>query len=197
MTIAYVRATLAVLVLFALGTPGVAAEPEINVKVQQTSDGTYVVDGVFDVGSTSEAVWQVLTDYEGIERFVSSVSRSAIRTRDTGRVLLEQEGVGRAWFFSTRLHVLLDVQEEDRRTISFRDVCGESFKAYEGRWQISAVPGGTRVTYELRAVPSGRQPGFIARTVIRKNVESLLGDVKREVVARAEHSAQSKTGDNP
>lgn len=196
MTPAYLRATLVLLVLFAFGTPGVAAEPGISVRVQQTPEGAFVVDGVFEVGSTSEAVWQVLTDYEGIGRFVSSVSRSAVRTRRSGRVLLEQEGIGRAWVFSTRLHVLLDVQEEDRHTISFRDVCGESFKAYEGRWQISAVPAGTRVAYALRAVPAGRQPGFIARKVIRKNVESLLADVKREVVARAEHNAMSKTGDN-
>jgi ribosome-associated toxin RatA of RatAB toxin-antitoxin module len=189
------RLTLVVLALFAFGAPGVAAEPAIDVKVQQTAEGIYVVTGSFDVGSTSEAVWQVLTDYEAIGRFVSSISRSTIKKRESGRILLEQEGVGRAWVFSRRLHILLDVQEHEQQAISFRDVCGESFKTYEGRWQLSAKPGGTRVAYELRAVPSGRQPGFIARTVIRKNVEGLLGDVRREVMGRfGQRNTMSKAG---
>ena len=131
-----------------------ARTPQSSVDVEHGADKTYVVDAAFDVNVPASLAWEVLTDYEGIGRFVSSIRQSTIQRREAGRVLLEQHGVGRAWIVSLPMHVVLDVREHDQRMLVFRDVCGKSFTTYEGTWELTTIGGGTRVTYRLTADPT-------------------------------------------
>ena len=161
------------------------AETPINVEIERGADKAYMVDAAFDVNVPASIAWEVLTDYEGIGRFVSSIRQSTIKQREPGRVLLEQHGVGRAWIISLPMHVVLDVREHDQRVLAFHDVCGKSFSIYEGAWELSAIDGGTRVTYRLKADPTGRQPAMLAKSAIRGSVKKLLDEVRKEMLARA------------
>jgi hypothetical protein len=111
-----------------------SAHSAINVDVVRGADDAYVVDASFDVDVPHQITWQVLTDYEGIGRFVSSIRQSTVRQRETERLILEQYGVGKAWIVSVPMHVVLDVHEHEQRIVAFRDLCGKSFSAYEGKW---------------------------------------------------------------
>lgn len=82
------------------------------------------------------------------------------------------------------MHVVLDVRAHEQRVLAFRDVCGKSFSTYEGAWQLSAIEGGTRVTYRLKADPAGRQPAMLAKSAIRGSVKQLLDEVREEMLAR-------------
>jgi hypothetical protein len=160
------------------------ANTPINVDVARSADKAYVVDAAFDVNVPAPIAWEVLTDYEGIGLFVTSIRHSTIKEREPGRVLLEQHGVGRAWIISLPMHVVLDVREHEQRVLAFRDVCGKSFSSYEGAWGLSAIAGGTRVTYRLKANPTGRQPAMLAKSAIRGSVRQLLDEVRAEMLAR-------------
>lgn len=157
----------------------------VVVDVERATDKTYVVDAAFDVDAPVEIVWAVLTDYEGIGAFVSSIRQSTIKKREPGRLILEQHGVGKAWVISLPMHVVLEVREHDRRLLAFRDLCGKSFSTYEGKWELIDNAGRTRVTYALRADPSGRQPAMLARSAIKGSVKKLLDEVREEILARA------------
>ena len=172
-------------VLSILCAPVLGAEAPINVEIGRGADKAYVVDAAFDVNAPAPVAWDVLTDYEGIGRFVSSIRHSTIKEREPGRVLLEQHGVGRAWIISLPMHVILDVREHDQRVLAFRDVCGKSFSTYEGAWELSTIEGGTRVTYRLKADPTGRQPAMLAKSAIKGSVKQLLNEVRDEILARA------------
>ena len=172
-------------VLSILCAPALGANTPINVDVARSADKAYVVDAAFDVNVPGAIAWDVLTDYEGIGRFVSSIRQSTIKEREPGRVLLEQHGVGRAWIISLPMHVVLDVRERDQRVLTFRDVCGKSFSVYEGAWELAKIEGGTRVTYRLKADPTGRQPAMLAKSAIRGSVRTLLEEVREEILARA------------
>jgi carbon monoxide dehydrogenase subunit G len=161
------------------------ANTPIRVDVERAAEKAYTVDAAFDVAAPSHIVWEVLTDYEGISKFVSSVRQSTVRRREPGRVLLEQHGVGRAWIFSIPMHVVLDVREQDQRVLAFRDTGGESFTAYEGTWELANTGSGTRVTYRLVAEPNVQQPANLARAAMRGIVRRLLEEVRHEVLARA------------
>jgi carbon monoxide dehydrogenase subunit G len=174
-----------IVVLSILSAPALGANTPVSVDVERGADKAYVVDAAFDVNVPPSVVWEVLTDYEGIGRFVSSIRYSTIKKREAGRVLLEQQGVGRAWIVSLPMHVVLDVREQDQRVLAFRDVCGKSFTTYEGTWELSTIGGGTRVTYRLTADPNGRQPAMLARSAIRGSVRKLLDEVRHEILARA------------
>jgi carbon monoxide dehydrogenase subunit G len=172
-------------VLSILSASAVGAHTPITVDVERAVDKAYTVDATFDVNVPASIAWEVLTDYEGIGRFVSSIRQSTIKRREAGRVLLEQHGVGRAWIVSLPMHVVLEVHEHDGRVLAFHDVCGKSFTVYEGTWELSAIEGGTRVRYRLKADPNGRQPAMLARSAIRGSVKTLLDEVRKEIVARA------------
>ena len=109
------------------------ANAPVSVDVESGADQTYVVEAAFDVSAPAPIAWEVLTDYEGIGRFVSSIRQSTNQRRETGRAVLEQHGVGRAWIVSLPMHVVLDVREQDQRLLLFRDLCRKSFTTYEGR----------------------------------------------------------------
>jgi carbon monoxide dehydrogenase subunit G len=160
------------------------ASNAVVVDVDRDLDKSFVVEASFDVAAPPETVWAVLTDYEGIGRFVSSIRKSTVKQRDSGRLLLEQQGVGKAWIVSVPMHVVLEVREHDQRVLEFRDICGKSFTVYEGRWEIEPGAGATRVTYRLKADPTGRQPAMLARSAIRNSVKKLLDEVKNEIIAR-------------
>ena len=160
------------------------ATDAVRVQVERSLDKAYLVDGTFDVEATPELVWEVLTDYEGIGGFVSSIRHSTVRRREEGGVLLEQHGVGKAWIVSVPMHVVLAVREHGRRILLFRDVCGKSFSVYEGKWELLPIDGGTRVTYHLKADPTGRQPAMLARPAMGGSVKKLLQEVRSEMIAR-------------
>lgn len=174
-------------ILSILSAQTLGANASVSVDVERDADKIYVVDAAFDVNAPAAIAWQVLTDYEGIGRFVSSIRHSTIKKRDGDRVLLEQHGVGRAWIISLPMHVVLDVRERDQRVLVFRDVCGKSFTTYEGAWEVAATGTGTRVSYRLKADPTGRQPGMLAKSAIRGSVRKLLDEVRAEIIARASH----------
>lgn len=174
-----------IVVLSILSAPALGANSPVSVDVARGTDQAYVVDAAFDVNVPTPLAWEVLTDYEGIGRFVSSIRQSTIRKREAGRVLLEQHGVGRAWIVSLPMHVVLDVREQEQRVLSFRDVCGKSFATYEGMWELTTIGSGTRVLYRLKADPNGRQPAMLARSAIRGSVKKLLDEVRSEILARA------------
>jgi hypothetical protein len=160
------------------------ANTPINVDVDRGADKAYVVDAAFDVNVPAPIAWEVLAGYEGIGLFVSSIRHSTIKEREPGRVLLEQHGVGRAWIMSLPMHVVLDVREHDQRVLAFRDVCEKSFSTYEGAWELSTIAGGTRVTYRLKADPTGRQPAMLAKSAIRGSATQLLDEVREEMLTR-------------
>lgn len=176
------RLALAVVAIAALP---LTADAALNVEVDRADDKAYVVDATFDVDAHPDVVWSVLTDYEGIGKFVSSIRQSNVRRREPGRVVIEQYGVGKAWIVSVPMHVVLEVREYDGRLLEFRDLCGKSFTTYEGKWEIVEVPGGTRVNYRLKADPIGRQPSMFARPAMRGSVKKLLDEVRAEIIARA------------
>ena len=177
---------LALFVVFSiLCAPALGAKTPVNVDVENGTGDAYVVDASFDVNVPAPIAWEVLTDYEGIGRFVSSIRQSTIKKRETGRVLLEQQGIGRAWIVSLPMHVVLDVREQDQRVLTFRDVCGKSFTTYEGTWELVTAGSGTRVTYRLTADPNGKQPALLARSAIRGSVKKLMDEVRQEILARA------------
>lgn len=159
------------------------ADP-VDVAIWESEQGIYVVEGGFTVDVPRPVVWGVLTDYEGIHDFVSSIRRSVVTERHPDHLLLLQEGVGRMFIFSKSIHVVLEVREDPERAIAFRDVCGRSFESYAGEWRIEDGDHGLRVSYTLRAKPAFRQPGFVTRKSMRENVRRLLEEVRLEIESR-------------
>jgi carbon monoxide dehydrogenase subunit G len=174
-------------------SPAVAAEQRPSsaltatagpqVAVTGIGKGAYRIEGSFAVEASALVAWAVLTDYDNLSSFVSSMRSSSATRADAGRQLVTQEAVGRAGPFSRTLRVVLEVTENPPAHIAFHDVCGESFRSYVGNWTIDPDGGDTRVTYMLEAWPRSSPP-FFARSILASNARVLLEQVKLEMLRR-------------
>lgn len=158
-----------------------AAPPAVTVVSHK--GGAYQIEGSFRVEAPPPVAWAVLTDYDNLPSFVSSMKSSAAFRDRTGRLLVTQEAVGRAGPFSRTLNVVLHVTEAGPARLEFLDVCGESFHSYAGAWTIAAEGTGVRVTYTLEARPRSSPP-FFARSILSSNARGLLDQVRLEMQRR-------------
>jgi ribosome-associated toxin RatA of RatAB toxin-antitoxin module len=149
----------------------------------------YRVSASFDTPQAAAVARAVLTDYEGIPRFMPDVRASRVVSRDAEQVVVEQEAVARVLFFSKRVHLRLVVQETSQ-TIAFRDTCGRSFTRYEGTWTLRETEGGRAVIgYELAARPAFDVPDFILTRLLRRDADRLIANLQAEMAARAARAA--------
>lgn len=156
----------------------------LTVDVETPAPRTYTVRGAFVVAAPPALAWQVLTDYDGLARFVEDLRASRVRERSADGLFLEQEAVGKFLLFRRRARVLLRVRETAGARIEFEDVLGVDFERYRGAWTLSPEPSGTQVRYELEARPRKAAPGPVARRALRGGARDLLDQVRREILRR-------------
>ena len=173
-------------VLFILGFGAVqASATATEVKLERLPSSAYEVRGAFTVAASTAEVWNVLTDYEGIPAFVSSMRFSRVReTRADGTLLVEQKAVGGMFFLRRTVTILLEVRREPA-SLSFEDIGRESFWRYEGNWDTQETPEGVRVSYHLIAQPDFIAPSMVMSRVMKRGARDLLDQVRVEIVRRS------------
>lgn len=173
----------------AAGTP--SSKKDAPVVTQQFVDGVHAIEGSFIVKTSSAVAWSVLSDYDEIGEFVTSISRSAVTERRPDSLIVEQVSLGRAFFLSKEVRVLLEVREEPFRRIEFRDISNGDFELYRGSWALQASSDGLTVVYRLEAKPRRTMPRFVGKHAFKANVRRLLGEVRDEILRR---TARSEAG---
>jgi ribosome-associated toxin RatA of RatAB toxin-antitoxin module len=156
-------------------------DPIISVR---EADGGYTVSARFNVPEPADVVRAVLTDYNGIPRFMPNVRASRVVERRDASVRVEQEAVSRYLLFSKRVHLLLEVNEGDE-VIEFRDLCSKSFTRYQGVWVIAAGNADTELRYELTAQPAFGVPGFVLRKLLDRDAREMIDALRMEISTRA------------
>jgi ribosome-associated toxin RatA of RatAB toxin-antitoxin module len=162
-----------------------AAVGDVSVRVTRSEEGIEV-EGRCLVDAPPTTVWAVLTDYDGIDRFVSSMRESHVSERSEDHVLVDQVAVGRLFLFSRRLRTRLLVREEPLVRIVFEDVLKRDFALYQGDWRIQSRDGGTEVVYRAVARPARAVPDMMLRGMFKSTVRDLLSQVRVEIERRAE-----------
>lgn len=162
--------------------PCVAVANDVQVQVSERGTNTYQVLGTMTVPGPLSVVWRVLTDYERIDEFVSSMETSRVRERRLNGALVEQVARNKGTLFAPRVSLLLDVTEQPFRRIAFRDVSHRDFLTYEGTWTLSAVGRNVTVQYRLNATPQTVFPNRVTRYAFHRTARSLLQEVVAEIL---------------
>ena len=174
-------AAIAAALVFAF-TAASASEPVVS--LQTPRPGRYEIEGRFTVDAATATAWGVITDYDGIDRFVSSMQSSRVLRREPGRTVIEQIGRGHFLFFHKTVELTLDVKEEPGR-VEFQKDYGPDFNAYSGSWEIHPFEGGCSVVYRLDAEPAASLgPRFAAKRALKQTAEDLLKQVRQEILRR-------------
>jgi len=164
------------------GGAAAASTPRVTVT---SSAGAYEVSGVFSTRASQAIAWQVLTDYDHIGSFVTSMSRSEVLARKGDTLRVRQAADVRAFGVHRTAHLTLAVLERPRDRIEFTDISGEDFSSYVGAWSLRAGPDSTVVSYSLDAAPHASAPRWISRGIMSHMTSELLSQVRAEIEKRA------------
>lgn len=176
---------LAIAALLVSPVVAAAGEREGGAPVTVTrADGVYAVRAQFEVAQPAAEVFAVLTDYDGIPRFLPDIRRSVVRGREGSRTTVEQEAVSSVMMFSRRVHLLLEIDESPDALV-FRDTSGRSFERYEGAWRVSPAGEATLVRYELQAKPAFPVPEFVLMRLFRRDSRETIRRIIAEIGRRA------------
>jgi ribosome-associated toxin RatA of RatAB toxin-antitoxin module len=130
-------------------------------------------------------VWQVLTDYERLPGFIPGISKSVIRDRRGNRLLLEQSGEARFFFFSFPIEVTLEVTESPPQSVASRAV-GGNVRRMTGRYQLSdEAQQRVLLRYTGLIEPDFALPPFVGVAALRSTVEEQFTAMVAEIERRA------------
>ncbi len=159
---------------------------EVSVAITEPGKGMYQIEGILKVTATSRVAWEVLTDYDNMSTFLSSMTHSKIRKREGHTLLLEQSAVGGVLVFKKKMLVLLKVKEIPLKEIDFEDISHQDFEFYEGSWQLEQNPEALIIRYEVTAKPQSSTPRLFTRGAFLKTARKLLKEVRTEILKKGD-----------
>ena len=162
-----------------------AGADEVTVEAERRGDGIEVRARAV-TGAPAPLIWTVLTDYEGLPRFIPGLSRSAVRERQGNRVVIDQAGEARFLIFSFPIEVRLEVTESPPASISSRAVSG-NLKRMSGRYDIEPDPGrgGFILVYGGLIEPEFDLPPLVGVAALRGMVEEQFRAMVEEIERRS------------
>ena len=177
--------TLPSLLLAALVLHGVTAGAADDLSVDVDRHGrSFSVRAEATLAAPVATVWEVLTDYDHLARFIPGMSSSAVRLRAGSRVLVEQKGEARFLVFSYPIEVRLEILESPHDSISSRGV-GGNVKRMSGRYDLQSASGGLRLRYAGEFEPDFELPPVIGTLAVRSMVEEQFAAMVAEIERRA------------
>ena len=171
------------LLALAAATPVLAgdftAKPAVSVRAE--GDGGAASASV-DIAAPPSAVWAALTDCAGYPRYMPGVVSCRIVSRGPGWEVREQKIRGLPLMKPLTNIFRADLTPPSR--FSFHRVGGD-WKRSEGEWRLTAIPGGTHVTYEIHVAMAGAAPAGLVRSSVASGLPRSLEALRKESLARA------------
>jgi carbon monoxide dehydrogenase subunit G len=159
-----------------------AGGDDIAVKVDIQGE-VVQVDVELVIPATPREVWEVLTDFDHLPRFITNIKSSRVISRDGNVVRVAQTG-------KTSFGPLtFEFQSERELTLSPYDgfesrMISGNMKRFHGSTWLEAVDGKTRIHYHSEAVPDTVVPLGLGRSLIESETREHYQDIRREVLRR-------------
>lgn len=179
-----VRFMVVATMLAGFALPGIAADNGGNVSVRVDVQGDTVrINAEAVVAASAKEVWEVLTDWENLPRYISNITASKIVARSENTVRVAQTGKAGFGPFSFEFQSTREMTLSPFEKFESRMVAG-NMKQFRGLTQLDAVDGGTRIRYQSEAVPDTALPLGLARSTIESETREHYTEITREVMRR-------------
>jgi ribosome-associated toxin RatA of RatAB toxin-antitoxin module len=163
--------------------PGRAAE-DMLVEAERAGDGVEVRARAL-IAAPQALIWEVLTRYEQLPRFIPGISKSVVLSRQGNNVTVEQSGEARFLVFSFPIQIRLDVSENAQEWIASRAVAG-NLRRMTGRYDLQPdARGGILLRYRGLIEPDFELPPVIGTAALRSMVEQQFTAMVAEIERRA------------
>lgn len=181
-----VAAALLLVLWAALPLPAAAAASpkpaDISVDVQRDGEAI-VVDVNLVVQAAPREAWDVLTDYDHMARFVSSLTRSEILSWSNESLLVAQTSRYRVGFLALEFHSVREIELIPLREIRSRLVGGD-MKASTFTTRLMAEDGATRIVNHARFIPDRWIPPVIGIAMLKTETRRQFSDLRAEILRR-------------
>lgn len=141
------------------------------------------VSAELTISASRQEVWDVLTDFENLPRFVSNIASSRILSRQGNTVRVLQTGrtaLGPLTFDfqSEREIVLSPVDGFESRMIR------GNLRRYRGTTRLETSGDRTRVVYRAEAVPDSFLPISLGMSLVESETREHYAEIRNEVMRR-------------
>lgn len=130
-------------------------------------------------------VWDVITDYENLSRFIPNLATSRLLWRRGARVGLEQVGCQEFCGLRFKARVELELTEKPEEGLLHFAMTQGDFRRFEGAWRVSSDRIGSRLLYELTVQGRQGMPIGLIEQRLREDLAANLRAVQREAQRRA------------
>jgi len=139
------------------------------------------------VTASPQIVWQTLTDYANLYKFIPNMTSSKILESRGNRKVIEQVDSRQVFLISITSRTKLAIQETAQKQIDFRLIDGDLAKM-EGYWKIEPVSTAPRrpptqvlITYTVNAQPNSSTPADAFYSIFKEALGGTLQAIKQEV----------------
>jgi Polyketide cyclase / dehydrase and lipid transport len=167
------------------------------------SGRTFEAEAVLDLGADAQTIWDTITDYDALARFMPGIHHCHVSERHPRgggeeRLVVEQRGEFRFMMFAQTMKVLLNIENRHLQSSVAKAVRFEldsiftrrAIDVFEGSYVLSPLPdvGSSPRTHLVYTAVIGLRlppPPSIGNVAIRQNLAVQLEAVAKEVASRA------------
>ncbi|MFO1303892.1 MAG: SRPBCC family protein [Burkholderiales bacterium] len=154
-----------------------------SVDVTQGDDG-YVATLVMQAPVSPKIAWDVLTDFDNMQKWVPNVKESKVTSSEGNTLTIEQKGLAKFGPFSFPYVSVRKMQLDPGKSILATQVQG-SMKKLVSLMRVSADGNGTRLDYKLEIVPSGLAAGVMSKDFLKGELTDQFNAIVGEMVRRS------------
>ncbi len=130
------------------------------------------------------AIWDVITDYDNLHRFIPNLEHSRIVWRREGLIGVEQVGTQLLCGLRFSARVTLELREETGSgRLPFRMVQGD-FRCFEGEWRVGRDATSSWLFYDLLVQGKPGMPIGLIEQRLQQDLANNLRGVQRETLQR-------------
>lgn len=172
-------------VVLASLSPAHAATSDEDIVVHVRKDGPLIsIEVECPVGAAPEILWEVLTDYAHMERFISNLESSRVESRVDNLLRVHQTGKASRGPLSIRFDAVREIRLVPQREIHSRLLSGD-FVAATFVTKIVEGAGGARIEHAGAYVPNIWVPPVIGPALIEAETRKQFAEFRAEILRRA------------
>jgi hypothetical protein len=181
MSRAFLRGLMA-MAAFAFVASAAAESPVRSIDVVQDGD-TYVVTAQMFAPVNQAIVWDVLTDFPNMAKWVPNVLESRVVTPGDKQMTIEQKGNAKFGGLSFGYTSLREIVLTPQSSILSTQVKG-SMKRQQSLMKITPDAGGTKLEYRLEVVPSFIASKVLSPDFLKHEIDEQFTAIVGEMVKR-------------
>ncbi|SOD42020.1 SRPBCC family protein [Nitrosovibrio sp. Nv4] len=163
-----------------------------NIAINIQNDGEQIiVDASFIVPVVPQEAWAVLTDFDNIPKFNSSVLSSKVIDRTGNNVHVSQKGVTKYGFFTFSFESVREINLLPFKKIEERMISG-SMRQMEETTQLLPEGNQTRISYHAVFVPGVWVPPGVAKVFIKREAQDQFHVIVNEIIRRKQMNVASQ-----